>query len=215
MRTEAIPPIFIPAMLTAWDELVKMTNHNYFGIAPQSPEGRSKASANHILTPLCIIHKPYYKLSHPRRPLHISQPKWNMYFINMLLLRSWSWQSCPVPPPGSYWFHTLCVPHIFNSLLQKHSWNLAIMSTLHPLQQSRAEKGHQDSQRWEAALLPLCFSTQGDFAWSASQLSISGLLGHRVGRSPECRVHSSEVPAGGEEIKKIIWWSPRATASCN
>lgn len=91
------PPIFIPALLTAWDELVETTNHNYFAIAPQCPEGRSEASANHILTALCIIHKPYYKLSHPRRPAHISQPKWNMSFINMLLMRSWSLQSCPIP----------------------------------------------------------------------------------------------------------------------
>lgn len=53
------PPIFIPALQTAWDERVETTNHNYFAIAPQCPEGRSEASANHILTALCIIHKPY------------------------------------------------------------------------------------------------------------------------------------------------------------
>lgn len=39
-------------------------------------------------------------------------------------------------------------------------------------------------------------------AWPASQLSITAQPDHQVGRSPEWRAHSSELPAGKEEIKK-------------
>lgn len=46
------------------------------------------------------------------------------------------------------------------------------------------------------------FLLEESLAWPASQLSITAQLDHQVGGSPEWRAHSSELPAGKEEIKK-------------